>query len=920
MLLDRLAQRSALEGLLESARGGRSGVLVMRGEPGSGKTALLEYAVEQAPGFLVARVAGVESEIELAFAALHQLCQQLPDRKGDLPEPQRDAIAAAFGERTGPPPDRFLVGLAFLSLMSEVAEQRPLLVTIDDAQWLDRASAQVLTFVARRLLADSVALVVTTRDRTDVFTGLPELSVGGLADREARTLLRSALAAPMDGRVRDRIVAETRGNPLALLELPRGLTRAELAGGFGALDAPALEGRIKESFHRRDESLPPATQRLLLLAAAEPTGDPLLLWRAAALLGIPPDAADAATADGLLSIGTSVTFRHPLARSAVYRSATPNERRAAHRALAEATDPVADPDRRAWHQAEAAAGPDEEVAAELVRCAGRAQARGGLAAAAAFLERSAALTLSPARRADRALAAAEAKQHAGEFNAALGLVAAAESGASLTEFQRARAELLRGQIAYTSSRGNDAPPLLLHAAQRLGPLDARLARDTHLEAFSAAVMAGRLARGADLREVAEAARAAPPPPDPPRTSDLLLDGLAALMTDGYQAAAPLLKHAVGVARRATGPAQEQHRWIGLAAHAAILLWDDESWDVLTARRVRLAREAGALGVLPLALNTRAGVLNFSGEFAAAEEMVAEIDTIIEATQGSIAPYGALGLAALRGRTAEVSALVDAASAEVLRRGEGLGLGLVHWATALLRNSLGRYDEALTASYQAIEGSALEHFSVWGLVELIEATARRGEPARAADAMRRFSEITRASGTEWALGTEARSRALLSEGGDEADPLYREAISRLGRTRGRVELGRAHLLYGEWLRRRRRRNDARTQLRSAYEIFDSVSAGAFAERVRIELRAAGEHAFRRGTPARETLTAQEAQIARLAGAGASNPEIASQLFISSATVAYHLRKVFTKLGIGSRRQLVGAIPAQAGPAQHAVPRH
>jgi DNA-binding CsgD family transcriptional regulator len=917
MLLDRLAQRSALDGVLDSARGGQCGVLVLRGEPGAGKTALLDHAVEQAAGFLLARVAGVESEMELAFAALHQICMQLPGRRGRLPEPQRDAIAAAFGERTGPPPDRFLVGLATLSLFSEVAEPRPLLCTVDDAQWLDRASAQVLAFVARRLLADGVALVVATRDRVDLFTGLPELPVGGLAGRDARTLLSSALAAPLDRRVRDRIVAETRGNPLALLELPRGLTPAELAGGFGALDAPALSGRIEESFHRRDESLPPATRRLLLLAAAEPTGDPALLWRAAALLGIPPDAADAATADGLLSIGTSVTFPHPLARSAVYRSASPAERRAVHQALAEATDPVADPDRRAWHRAEAAAGPDEQIAAQLQRCAGRAQARGGLAAAAAFLQRSAELTLSPARRADRALAAAEAKQHAGEFDAALGLVAAAESGASLTDLQRARAELLRGQITYASSRGNDAPPLLLHAAERLGPLDARLARDTYLEALSAALMAGRLAHGAGVREVAEAARTAPPPPEPARPSDLLLDGLAVLVTDGYQAGVPLLKHAVGVARSADGPGQEQLRWLGLAAHAAALTWDDESWDVLTARRARIAREVGALGVLPLALNTRAGPLNMAGEFEAAEELIAEIDTIIEATQGSIAPYGALGLAALRGRPAEVAALVDAASAEVLRRGEGLGLGLVHWATAVLRNSLRRYDEALTAAYQAIEGSALEHFSVWGLVELIEATSRGGEPGRAAGALRRLSESTRASGSDWALGIEARSRALLSQDDEQADRLYLEAIGRLGRTRARIELGRAHLLYGESLRRRRR-GDARAQLRTAYEIFGSVGAGALAERARTELAAAGEHAGRRAR-ARSALTAQEAQIARLAGGGASNPEIAAQLFISPATVAYHLRKVFTKLGVGSRRQLIGAIPGQVGPAERAVPR-
>jgi DNA-binding CsgD family transcriptional regulator len=911
MLLDRLEQRSALEGLLESARDGRSGVLVLRGEPGAGKTALLEYAIERAPDFLVTPVTGVESEMELPFAALHQLCSQLPDRQGALPEPQREAIAAAFGQRTGPPPDRFLVGLATLSLLCEIATQQPVLCTIDDAQWLDRASAQVMSFVARRLLAEPLALILSTRDQADIFTGLPDLPVSGLGHGDARTLLRSALTAPLDGRVRDRIVAETRGNPLALLELPRGLKPDELAG-FGALDAPGLSGRIEESFQRRDESLPAATQTLLLLAAADPVGDPVLLWRAAALLGIGTDAAEAATADGLLTIGTRVMFRHPLARSAVYRAASPSERRRVHRALAEATDPVTDPDRRAWHRAEAAAEPDEGIAEELERSAGRAEARGGLAAAAAFLERSAALTLDRERRTERALAAAEAKQRAGAFDPALGLVAAAESGGRLTELQQARADLLRAEISYASSRGADAPPLLLHAARRLGPLDAGMARDTYLTAFSAALMAGRLARGAGVREVAEAARAAPPPRQPQGPADLLLDGLAALVTDGFERGAPMLKRAVSAFRGGEASDQDELRWLGLAGHAAVLLWDDESWDELTARRVRLARGAGALGVLPLALSARAIVLNFMGQFTAAEELAAEINTITQATGGGIAPYAALGLAAWRGRSAEVSMLIDAASTEVLRRGEGTGLGLIHWATALLRNGLRRYDEAMTAACQGIEDCVAQPFSTWSMVELIEATARSGEPGHAAGALRRLSLATGASGTDWALGIEARSRALLMSDDDEPDPLYREAITRLGRTRARVELGRAHLFYGEWLRRQRRKREARAELRSAHEIFDGAGAGALAERARIELRAAGEHARRRGArtaPPREVLTAQEAQISRLAGAGASNPEIAAQLFISPATVAYHLRKVFAKLGISSRSQLAGALPGR-----------
>ena len=448
MLLDRLPERAALSGLLEAARAGRSGVLVMRGEPGVGKTALLEYAIESAAGLRVARVAGVESEMELAFAALQQLYAPMLDRLEGLPDPQRAALGVAFGLTIGAAPDRFLVGLAALSLLSEVAEQQPLLCVIDDAQWLDRASAQTLAFVARRLLAEPIALVFATREEGEEFRGLPELLVGGLGAGDARELLGSVLRGPLDERVRDRIVAETRGNPLALLELPRGVP--------GVPGVPGLPGRIEDSFRGRLEVLPAATQRLMLVAAAEPAGDPAVVWRAAERLGIGAEAVAPAADAGLLTIGERVTFRHPLVRSAVYRAASPPDRRAAHQALAGATDPQADPDRRAWHRAQATLGPDEDVAAELERSAGRAQARGGLAAAAAFLERSAALTLDPARRAERALAAAEATYQAGAFEAALGLLATVEAGPP-DQLRRARTDLLRGQIAVASSRGSDAP-------------------------------------------------------------------------------------------------------------------------------------------------------------------------------------------------------------------------------------------------------------------------------------------------------------------------------------------------------------------------------------------------------------------------------------------------------------------------------
>jgi DNA-binding CsgD family transcriptional regulator len=918
MLLDRLAERATLSRLLDAARGGRSGVLVLRGVPGVGKTALLDYAIESAPGLRISQVAGVESEMELAFAALQQLCAPMLDGLVRLPDPQREALGVAFGLRAGQAPDRFLVGLAALSLLSDTAERQPLLCVVDDAQWLDRASAQTLGFVARRLLAEPIALVIAAREPGEEFRELPELLVEGLRHDDARELLGSVIMGPLDEQVRERVVAETHGNPLALLELPRGKTPAELAGGFGLPDVPGLPGKIEDSFRGRLEALPVAAQRLLLVAAAEPGGDPVLMWRAAGRLGIGVEAAAAAEASGLLTIGERVTFRHPLVRSAVYRSAaSPDDRRAVHQALADAIDPRTDPERRAWHRAQAAPEPDEDVAEDLENSAGRAQARGGLAATAAFLERSAVLTPDPARRAERALAAVQAKYQAGALDTALGLLAVAESGPP-DEFRRARANLLRGQIAFASRRGSDAPPLLLKAARQLEPLDPRLARETYLEALSATLFAGRLALGGGMREVAEAAAAASPPPQPARASDLLLDGLALLVTDGHAAGIPLLKQAVSAFRGADVSREEGLRWLWLACHAAGLVWDYESWDVLSARLIMLARDAGALTVLPIAFSTRAGVHLFGGDFALAASLGAEVESVTKATGSSIAPYAAVALSAFRGRETEAFEEIDAGTKDATFRGEGEGLSLVQWATALICNGLGRYEQALAEAEEASQDSHLLWFANWAIAELVEAATRSRMPERAGDTLTRLSEIARACGTDWALGIEARTRALVSEG-EHAEALYQESISRLGRTRLRVELGRAHLLYGEWLRRQRRIRDGRDQLRSAYELFSLIGAEAFAERARIELRASGGQAPRRAARAHDTLTAQEALIARLAAGGASNPEIAAQLFISSATVAYHLRKVFAKLSISSRNQLGRTLLAPTGAAVPVRPR-
>ncbi|WP_231122360.1 helix-turn-helix transcriptional regulator [Mycobacterium intracellulare] len=898
-LIGRRAECEVIDQLVEVVCAGESRALVIHGEAGVGKSALLDYLAERASDCRVLRAAGVQSEMELAFAALHQLCGPMLDRLERLPEPQRDALRTAFGVIAGPPPDRFLIGLAVLGLLSEIADERPLLCLIDDEQWLDQASAQVLTFVARRLVAESVGLIFAARVPGRDLADLPQLVVSGLADADARALLDTVLTGPLDARVRDQIVAETRGNPLALVELPRGRSAQQLAGGFGLLSAVRLSGSIEENFRQRISAMPEPTRNLLLVAAAEPTGDPALIWAAAARLEIGADAAAPAVDEGLAEFDSRVRFRHPLGRSAAYHSRSLQQRQQVHRALAEVTDPLSDPDRRAWHLARAATGPDENVATELLRSAGRAQARGGAAAAAAFLERATVLTLDPVQRAQRALDAAAAKAQAGAFDAALDLIDLAEAG-PLSDLQHARVDLVRAQLAFVTNRGSDAPLLLLKAAKRLEPVDAALARATYLEALSAAMFAARLASGCGILDVARAAAALPRPVNP-RLSDFLLDGLTAQFTDGYARGLAILRRAIDAAGSRTS-SDDDLRCLWLSGIAALHVWDDESWDVLSARHVELARAAGALTELPLALSSRAVMLLAAGELTTAESLIHEAETVTEATGDRVAPHGALGLAAFRGRAAEATALIEATERDVIRRGEGVGLTIAEWAQAVLGNGIGDYQAAVAAARRAAQQLADIGVSAWAAVELVEAAVRSGMSDIAADALHRLGEMTSASGTDWARGVEARSRALLSEGA-EAERLYQEAIDRLGRTRMRAELARAHLLYGEWLRRERRRIDGREQLRIAHGMLDAIGMEAFAERARRELRATGETARKRtAAVSGEQLTAQETQIARLARDGLSNPEIGARLFISARTVQYHLRKVFAKAGISSRSQL------------------
>jgi DNA-binding CsgD family transcriptional regulator len=903
-LVGRRSECGMLDRLLEAVCAGQSRALVLCGEPGVGKTALLQHLMARAVKCRVVQIAGVQSEMELAFAGLHQLCVPLLDDLDYLPEGQGDALRIALGMSSGPAPDRFLVGLATLSLLAQVAEQQPLVCVVDDEQWLDRASAQVLGFVARRLAAESVGLVFGARVPTPDLAGLSQLSVAGLGAADARALLDAEVAVPLDGWVRDQLVAETRGNPLALLEWPRALTTQQWAGGFGLPAAVRLSGGVVEGFRRRLEVLPEDTRRLLLIAAADPLGDAGLVWRAAEWLGIEAEAAGPAVEDGLVEFGTRVLFRHPLVRSVVYTSASLQERRLVHGALAWVTDVTRDPDRHAWHGAHAAAGPDEDVAAELEGSAGRAQARGGLAAAAAFLERATALTLDPEKRAERALAAASAQVQAGGFEAARDLLSIAKAQAP-SDFQQARIELVQAELAFASTRGSDVPHLLLKAAKRLESIDADLARSTYLQAMSAAIFSDAITRGDVGRQLAQAAAAAPPPAGTPSATDLLLDGFAAHYTQGYAAGAPILRTALDQFGTGMSPENELG-WLLLASMlAAQHLWDHDRWQRLADRYVELARSLGAFGDLQEALTLKAIWLVFAGELSAAAALNEELQAVMEATGSSFAPSAALAIAGMRGRPDEVTSLIEAARSGLSQRREQFGITVADYTSALANNAVGNYEAALhSASHRKSSSSPARHSvrAAWIAPELVEAGVRCGREDIAADAAGKFAQVASASGTDWACGLEARCRALLHEA-PVAEDLFRESIERLGRTRVRPELARAHLLYGEWLRRERRRSEARVELRRAHDMFEEMGMEGFAGRAHRELEATGETSRKRTiAPNPELLTAQEAQIARMARDGHSNPEIGSRLFISTRTVEYHLQKVFTKLNVQSRRQL------------------
>jgi DNA-binding CsgD family transcriptional regulator len=906
-LVGRSRELEALNVLVKRVHSGHSGVLVLRGHAGAGKTALLDALAALAGDCRLERVAGVEAERELPLAGLHLLLSPFLSQMKKLPRPQRNALAAAFGQADGIAPKPFMIGLATLTLLSEQAtRQRPVICLIDDAHWLDSATTQTLSFVARRIYAEPVALVFAVRggSERDNLAGLPELAVNGLSDEDAHALLASVLHSPLDLAVRDRIVAEADGNPRALVELPNACSPTELAYGFGR-DGPAqIDNRTEAAFIRRVRRLSSETRRLMLVAAAEPTGDVALLWRAASRLGLTPMAAAPAESAGLLTLGSRAQFRHPLLRSAVYRAATPQQRRAVHRALADSTEAGRDEDRRAWHRAQATVGVDDRVADQLESAALRARIRGGSSAEAEFLLDSTRLTAEPERRAHRALDAAVAKQEAGQFADATNLLGVAKSG-RLNPLDRSRALLLGAELDSATECSREATAPLFQAAKSLETLDPDRARDTYLEAFSASLFEGPPGDSGAVHQIASALLhgRSPSPPDRAATgSDLLLYGMAMLVDRGYEAAVPILQGALNTFIREPVSDPSSLRWLWLASRIARGLCDERSWDHLTQRHLALARELGAVSSLPLALTERFGFELLTGHPTKARALAAESDAVLHAMGAHVTSPSKVWLEIWRGRADSVEDLIAAQDIELVQKRHCLWHVSMEWGIADILNGLGRYVEALAAAERA--SADVDDFglsTVWVSHELIEAAVRSGNAEQAYAPLDRLALFARSSGTSWAIGVELRCRALMSDR-SSAEPYYREAIECLDRSSIRVAAARSHLLFGEWLRRESRIAEAREHLHIAEECFTEIGMEAFARRARLELSASGQRPHKRSEPTLGELTPQEEQIARLAIEGHTNTEIGALLYLSARTVEWHMRKVFMKLGVSSRRQL------------------
>ncbi|MPV90258.1 AAA family ATPase, partial [Georgenia ruanii] len=923
-LLDRGEEKRTLDQVLDRVRAGASGVLVLRGEPGVGKSALLDYAVERASDLRVAKTVAVESETALSFAAVHQLLLPFLSVADRLPEPQRRALGVAFGLQAGPPADPFLVGLAVLTLLAEIGAFQPVLCVIDDAQWLDDESADVLAFVARRLLADRVGMLFAIRETMEPdphLQALPGLPLAGLPAQHAHELLETSVGRPIDVRVAARIIAETGGNPLAVVEVARELSSEQLIGRAPLSEPLPVGHKLEELFLRRVRELPRDTQTLLLLAAAEIPSRGDRLWKAAGSLGVTELAAAPAESRGMVVFGPEVRFSHPLVRSAVYHGAAPGQRREAHRALAGACDPQIDEGPRASHLAAATAGPDEGVAVQLEMAADRAKSRGGYSAMAALLERAALLTPLEERRAERRLLAAKTHVAAGALDRAEALLGEAATGLHDPR-STAQATQLEGRIRFHRGRVAEAVFSLLCAARRLRSLDPREARDALLSALEAAVFAGWAPSAPLLQEIARTAQHLPHTGDPPDSAaQLLLQGCITRLTSGYVAAVPTLRRTVQAFLADEIDQDVALQRVELAAVLAADLWDDSAVEQLAADWIDRARGIGALPRLAAALAFRGVYVDGpAGRLAAARVAESEAHELAEATGNPaiVPPTGAHTLLtlALSGREAEARAIASAVAGEAPGRGAVGEMAMAASFLGVLELSLGNYGSAVVC----LDAAYTDDTPLVGtrsLPDLVEAAVRSGRRDLAERALHRLEDRATATGTSLALGLLARSRALLATPAQALDE-YEDALDRLGRTRAASEVARTLLLYGEWLRRQRRRREARAQLRTAHDMFDGMGMYAFAERARLELSATGEHVPKRETETPEDLTPREAQVAALVSQGAANRDIAAQLFVSPSTVEYHLHKVFRKFGVTSRTQLAHRVINQGSGAVALLP--
>jgi DNA-binding CsgD family transcriptional regulator/1,2-phenylacetyl-CoA epoxidase PaaB subunit len=897
-VVGRREQRAALAALIDGARAGMSGAIIVRGAKGSGKTHLLDCAIADATDCLVLRSSGVEIESGLAFATVQQLCGPLVDRVAELPLPQAEALGVALGLEPGPTADPLLVGLGLVSLLAAVASERPVVCVLDDAEWVDESSAQAIGVASRRLAGVGVVLLLASGGSASItaFTGLDEMRIHALSRAEAQSMLSLELPGRLDPDVRDRILAEARGNPLAIRQFGRATAVTALAGGF-AIDAGAeVDAAIAAYVTGRLSPLPDDVTTALLLAAAEPLGDATSFQKALASAGLPADVQRAAEATDLVEIGDRVLFSHPLARHVVYRCASDGQRRDAHRVLAESVDGTARVDHVSWHRSQTCTGPREEVAEATERSSVAAGRAGGTAAAAAFLERAAELSEEPGARARRALDAARLHGRSGGFDDALRLIADIDHN-HVGAATPAMAQLAAAEIAASTGRP-DAALELLAAAERIAATEPELSVSTRLSALDVAACAGRLGTDGGVRHVAAVARSAIAPPGR-NGAEQLLHAAAARWRSEDVADHDALARAIDAC------CADESTVHTFATRVAMELRDEKAWATLARRDVDHARRTGAAAQMPRALDLRACLHLSRGEVGLAESVADEAAHIARSIGAAEPALASILLAGWRCSNADPLEWIDAWSCRATSRGDGSALTLLDHCRSLVHVASGRYEQALHEAQRVFERD--EPFvSAWAAPEVVEAAVRSGRPEEAAQAFECARSISHATGSSWARGIEQRCIALLVDDGS-TDEHFRESIRHLERSGMRFDLARTHLLYGEWLRRNKRRLDARTPLRLALEVFDALGAVAFATRAVLELRASGGQARRRTPDTIVALTERESQVAELAGHGFSNPEIGKQLFISPRTVEYHLHKVFSKLGITSRSQLRAALP-------------